>query len=126
MKSQFKKSISLICALILIVSVLSLTACGKDSDSIVGIWVGSFQIGSDTYADSISFYKDGSFLLEYYYYGDEVIDGTYNIIRDGTAIQINPTDSWSYSTMTMEYELLSNDRLVLHINGSEYTLQRAD
>lgn len=126
MKSQFKRSISLVCVLFLIISVLSLSACGQGANSIVGTWVGSFLIGSGVYADSITFYKDGSFLLEYYHYGDEVINGTYNIIRDGTAIQLDPTDNWSYSTMTMDFELLSRDSLVLYINGGEYTLERAD
>ena len=127
MKSQFKKSISLVCVLFLIISALSLSACGKESNSIVGTWVGSLKISYDTYADSIAFYKDGSFALTYYdHYGEyeEVIDGTYSIIRDGTAIQFDPTDNWHYSTMISEYKLLSNNRLVLIVNGSEYTLQR--
>ena len=119
MKSQFKKSISLICALILIVSVLSLSACGQGSNSIVGTWNGLFDIGTD--AHSITFYKDGTFSL--IYHRDQTISGTYTIVRDGTAVEIDPTGNW-YSTMTMDYKLVSYNSLVLYINGSEYTLQR--
>ena len=125
MKCRFKKSISLICALVLIISVLSLSACGKDKKSIIGTWVGN--IGHFDYSNGITFYKDGSFTLTYddpYFSSEGVIDGTYNIIRDGTAIQLNRADRSYNSTIIMEYKLLSNNRLVFIIDGREYTLQR--
>lgn len=127
MKCRFKRSISVICVLLLIISTLSLSACGKDSDSIVGTWEGSFPISSHNYADSISFYKDDSFTLVYYdRIGDlGVIDGTYNIIRDGSALELIPT-GYQYNTVIFEYDLPSNNSLVLLIDGEGYTLKRAD
>lgn len=123
MKSQFKRSFSLICVFLLFISVLSLSACGQGTKSFVGTWVGSIEFGNIAIT-SISFYNDGSFFAERDVHDD--IIGTYTIVRDGAAIILEPTDSFRYDSITFEYKLLSNDSLVLYINGSEYTLQRAD
>lgn len=96
MKCRFKRSLSVICVLVLIISFLSLSACGKDSDSIVGTWetyLGDTIIFADR-VSSITFYRDGSFTLETadYFWGDlhvsgSTYSGSYNTINDGDAIE---------------------------------------
>ncbi len=133
MKFQFKRSLSFICVLLVIIAALSLSACGQETKSIVGTWAGSFPIKSNfdqAFANSVVFYEDGSLSVGYdaynsggMHYGQDEFYGTYVIIRDGTAIELDPDDSW-FRNMTIEYKLVSNDSLVLYINGTEYTMQR--
>lgn len=118
MKSQFKKSISLICALILIVSVLSLSACGNDSDSIVGTWKAAPGYTLQPFGDiiSITFYADGTFKHNGGRY--DGYSSKYSIIHDGTAISF-------YGASIVEYEFLSNNRIVLKTDP-ECVLERID
>lgn len=131
LKCQFKRSISVICVLLLIFSVLSLSACGQDSDSIVGTWEtapgSSIPIFYRTVG--ITFYRDGSFTLDCgSYHDDYFIDlddchGTYSIIHDGTTIEF---DVSGIGSCAYDYNLLSDDRLILKYENSEYILTRTD
>ena len=128
MKSQFKRRVSLLCVLVLIVSVLSLSACGKDSDSIVGTWKtepGTYILNNIV---GITFYRDGSCTLDGGLYRDDYfIDtddsyGTYSFIHDGTAIEFVINGS----NCGYNYSLVSDGRLILSYGNSEYILTRID
>jgi len=112
-----KKLLLTLC--ILVVLILTLTACSGDSNSLEGSWIFNYH---RTVEFELQFLSDGTFTETLWLDGDidEQATGTWNIINDNHLLMVN---SMFFGTDVIEFFIL-NDMLVFPARDETFIFTR--